>query len=81
MALRYLVSLGVPDSVAELAGNAIAAAADSDEAAIVVVPVVAIFLLGCALFFGAGALFLLYFGWEVLLAFSYAGARVAVRLT
>jgi hypothetical protein len=78
---------GVVDGVADLAGNAIAAAADSDEAAIVVVPVVAIFVLGCAIFFGAGALFLLYFGWEVLLtvavelAFSYASARAAVRVT
>jgi hypothetical protein len=75
------------DGVADLAGNAIAAAAESDEAAIVVVPVVAIFVLGIAIFFGAGALFLLYFGWEVLLAvavelaFSYASARVAVRVT
>jgi len=62
-------------------------AAGSDEAAIVVVPVVAVFLIGCALFFGAGALVLLYFGWEVLLAvavelaFSYATARTAVRVT
>lgn len=78
---------GVVDGVADLAGNAIAAAAESDDAAIVVVPVVAIFVLGCAIFFGAGALFLLYFGWEVLLAvavelaFSYASARAAVRVT
>ena len=75
------------DGVADLAGSALAAAAESDDAAIVVVPVVAIFVLGCAVFFGAGALFLLYFGWEVLLAvavelaFSYASARVTVRVT
>lgn len=49
-----------------------------------VVPVLAIFLLGAALFFGAGALALLYFGWDVLLAvavelaFSAAAARAAM---
>ena len=75
------------DGVGDLAGGAIEAAAGSDEAAIVVVPVVAVFLIGCAILFGAGALTLLYFGWEVLLAvavelaFSYATARAAVRVT
>jgi X-X-X-Leu-X-X-Gly heptad repeat protein len=78
---------GAADGMGELAGGAIEAAAGSDEAAIVVVPVVAVFLIGCALFFGAGALVLLYFGWEVLLAvavelaFSYATARTAVRVS
>jgi len=78
---------GAADGIGELAGGAIEVAAGSDEAAIVVVPVVAVFLIGCALFFGAGALVLLYFGWEVLLAvavelaFSYATARTAVRVT
>ncbi|MDB5743033.1 MAG: hypothetical protein JWR68_1348 [Polaromonas sp.] len=62
------------------------AAGSADEAAVVVVPVVAIFLIGCAVFFGAGSLVLMYFGWEALLAvavelaFSYASARVAVRV-
>jgi len=75
------------DSVGDKAGGAIEVAAGSDEAAIVVVPVVAVFLIGCAILFGAGALTLLYFGWEVLLAvavelaFSYATARAAVRVT
>lgn len=77
----------VPDGVSKVAGGALEAAASADEGAIVVVPVVAVFLIGCAIFFGAGALALLYFGWEVLLtvavelAFSYAAARAAVRVT
>ncbi len=77
----------VPDGLSEVAGGALEAAASADEGAIVVVPVVAVFLIGCAIFFGAGALALLYFGWEVLLtvavelAFSYAAARTAVRVT
>jgi len=77
----------VADGMGELAGGALEAAAGSDEAAVVVVPVVAVFLIGCAIFFGTGALVLLYFGWEVLLvvavelAFSYATARTAVRVT
>lgn len=50
------------------------------------VPVVAIFLIGVAIVFGAGALALLYFGSEALLAvaievaFSYVSARAAVRV-
>jgi hypothetical protein len=63
------------------------AVANSDEGAIVVVPVVAVFLIGCALFLGAGMLMLVFFGWEVLLAvavelaFSYATVRTTVRVT
>lgn len=78
---------GVPDGVADLAGGALEAATGSDEAAVVVVPLVALFLIACALIFGVGSLLLLYFGWEVLLAvaveiaFSYASARAAVRVT
>ena len=77
---------GVSDALADLAGGAIGAAADSDDAAVVVVPVVAIFLIGCALVLGAGSLLLLYFGWDVLLAvavelsFSVATARASVRV-
>ena len=61
-------------------------AAGADEGIVVVVPVVAIFLIGCALLFGAGSLLLLYFGSEALLAvavalaFSYVSARTAVRV-
>jgi len=78
---------GVPDGVVDLASNAVEVAAASDDAAIVVVPVVGLFLIACALVFGAGSLVLLYFGWDVLLAvavelaFSYASARAAVRVT
>ena len=77
---------GVTDAMADLAGGAMGAAADSDDGAVVVVPVVAIFLIGVALVFGAGSLVLLYFGWDVLLAvavelsFSVAAARATVRV-
>ncbi len=60
--------------------------AGADEAAIVVIPVVAIFLVGLAVVFGAGSLALVYFGWDVLLvvavelAFSLASASTAVRV-
>lgn len=59
---------------------------DADEGAIVVVPVVAIFIAGCLVLFGAGSLLLLFFGSEVLLAvaveiaFGYVSARTAVRV-
>jgi hypothetical protein len=72
--------------VGDLAGGALEAAAGADEGALIVVPVVAIFLIGMAIVFGAGALVLLYFGSEALLAvaielaFSYVSARAAVRV-
>ncbi|CAN7183650.1 hypothetical protein LJR290_000333 [Variovorax sp. LjRoot290] len=72
--------------VGDLAGGALEAAAGADEGAVIVVPVVAIFLIGVAIVFGAGALALLYFGSEALLAvaievaFSYVSARAAVRV-
>ena len=81
------VSPGSADSgVADFASGAFEAAAGADEAAIVVVPVVVVFLVGLAVVLGAGSLALLYFGWDVLLvvavelAFSYAAARTAVRV-
>ncbi|NPC55314.1 hypothetical protein [Caenimonas soli] len=70
----------------EVATGALEVAAGADEGAIVVVPVVAIFLIGLAVLFGAGSLLLLYFGWEALLtvavelAFSYVSARTAIRV-
>lgn len=70
----------------DVASGALEAAVSADEGAVVVVPVVAIFLIGCAVFLGAGSLLLLYFGWEALLtvavelAFSYVSARTAVRV-
>lgn len=71
---------------ADVAGGALELAAGADEGAIVVVPVVAIFLICVAVLFGAGSLVLLYFGWDALLAvaievaFSYVSARAAVRV-
>lgn len=70
----------------EVASGAIDAVAGSDEGAVVVVPVVVVFLIGCLVVMGAGSLVLLYFGWEVLMtaavevAFSYVAARTAVRV-
>lgn len=75
---------GVGEGFGNLAGNALDAATGADEGAVVVVPVVGIFLIGLAIAFGAGALAWLYFGWEVLLAvavelaFSVATARAAM---
>ena len=68
----------------DIAGGAADALGSADEGAVVVVPVVAIFLLGAAVLFGAGALAWLYFGSEVLLAvamelaFSVAAARAVM---
>lgn len=42
------------DALGDMAGNALGAAAEADEGAVVVVPVVAIFLIGAAVLFGAG---------------------------
>ncbi|VTU14008.1 hypothetical protein [Variovorax sp. RA8] len=77
---------GAGHGVGDLAGGALEAAAGADEGAIVVVPVLAIFLIGVALFFGAGALVLLYFSSEALLAvaielaFGYVTATAAMRV-
>ncbi len=74
------------DSVGDVVSGALDVAAGSDEGAVVVVPVVAVFLVGVALLFGAGSLLLLYFGWDALLAvavelaFSYVSARTAIRV-
>lgn len=77
---------GAAEGAGELAGGAIELAANSDDAAVVVVPVVAVFLIGLAVLFGAGSLMLLYFGAEALLsvavelAFGYVTARTAVKV-
>lgn len=74
------------DALGDVAGGVIEVVAASDDGAVVVVPVVAIFLIGCAVVLGAGSLMLLYFGWDALLtvavelAFSYVSARTAVRV-
>ncbi len=68
----------------DVASGAVDAVAGSDEGAVVVVPIVAIFLIGTALILGAGSLAMLFFGWDVLLAvavelaFSVATARAAM---
>ncbi|RZL63892.1 MAG: hypothetical protein EOP81_11010 [Variovorax sp.] len=73
------------EGVGDLA-SALEAAGSADEGAIIVVPVVAVFLIGVAIVTGAGSLALLYFGWDALLAvavevaFSYASARAAMRV-
>jgi len=80
------VEAGDASAIGDLAGGALEAAASADEGAVIVVPVIAIFLVGIALVTGAGALALLYFGWDALLAvaveiaFSYVSARAAVRV-
>lgn len=74
------------EGLGEAASGMLEAVAGADEGAVVVIPVVAVFLAGLAALFGLGSLLLLYFGWEVLLAvaveiaFGYAGARTAIRL-
>lgn len=70
----------------EVAGEALGAAAGADEGAVIVVPVVAVFLAGLAVLLGAGSLVLLFFGFDVLLAvaielaFAFASARAAARV-
>lgn len=67
-----------------MASGAVDAIGSADDGAVVVVPIVAIFLIGAALVFGAGSLAMLFFGWDVLLAvavevaFSVVAARAAV---
>lgn len=75
---------GDSSALGDLAGGAADAIGSADEGAVVVVPVVAIFLIGAALILGAGSLAMLFFGWDVLLtvavelAFSVATARAAI---
>jgi len=70
----------------DLAKGALGVAGDADEGAVVVIPVVVVFLGALLALFGFGSLLLLFFGWEVLLtvaveiAFGYVSARTAVRL-
>jgi hypothetical protein len=79
-------AIDASSAAGDIASGALEAAGSADEGAIIVIPVVAVFLIGCLILFGAGSLLLLYFGWEVLLtaaveiAFSYVSARTAVRV-
>jgi len=72
--------------LSDVASGALDVAGGADEGAIIVVPVVAIFLVCVAIVLGAGSLVLLYFSWDALLAvavevaFSYVSARAAVRV-
>jgi hypothetical protein len=83
---EFSVDNNAGEGLGDLASGALEAAGGADEGAVVVVPVVAVFLIGVAVLFGAGSLLLLYFGWEALLtvavelAFSYVSARTAVRV-
>jgi hypothetical protein len=72
--------------LSDVASGALDVAGGADEGAVIVVPVVAIFLICTAVVLGAGSLVLLYFSWDALLAvaievaFSYVSARAAVRV-
>jgi len=85
-ALDVASSASSAGDAVDVAGGALELAGASDEGAIIVVPVVAIFLICVAVLFGAGSLVLLYFSWDALLAvaievaFSYVSARAAVRV-
>jgi len=77
---------GDGSGLSDIASGALDVAGGADEGAVVVVPVIAIFLICAAILFGAGSLVLLYFSWDALLAvaieiaFSYVSARAAVRV-
>ena len=77
---------GGGSGLSDIASGALDVAGGADEGAVVVVPVIAIFLICAAILFGAGSLVLLYFSWDALLAvaieiaFSYVSARAAVRV-
>ncbi|AOG24196.1 hypothetical protein [Acidovorax sp. RAC01] len=77
-------SSGVLDGLGDMASGAADAIGGADDGAVIVVPIVAIFLIGSALILGAGSLAMLFFGWDVLLAvavevaFSVVAARAAV---
>ena len=70
-------------ALGDVAGGALEAVGSADEGAIVVVPIVAIFLIGSAVLLGAGSLAMAFFGWDALLAdadVSFDLARVAQRI-
>lgn len=77
---------GMVSGLVDAAGDALGSAADADEGAVVVIPVLAIFMILATAVAGAGALAVLYFGWEALLtvavelSFSCAAANAAGRL-
>ncbi|WP_198086742.1 hypothetical protein [Variovorax sp. E3] len=72
--------------LSDVAGGALDIAGGADEGAVIVIPIIAVFLICTAVVLGAGSLVLLYFSWDALLAvavevaFSYVSARAAVRV-
>jgi hypothetical protein len=81
-----LPSDAASSAVGDIASGALEAAGSADEGAVVVIPVVVVFLAGCLVLFGVGSLLMLYFGSEALLAvavevaFGYVSGRTAVRI-
>jgi len=77
---------GGDGGLSDVASGALDIAGGADEGAIIVVPILAVFLICVAVVLGAGSLVLLYFSWDALLAvaievaFSYVSARAAVRV-
>ena len=59
---------GIRQRSGDLASGALDGLGGADEGAVVIIPVVAIFLIGAAILAGAGALAMLFFSWDVLLA-------------
>lgn len=74
------------DLGSDVASGTLDVVGDADEGAVVIIPVVVVFLIGLAVLFGAGSLLMLYFGADALLtvaveiAFGYVSARTAVRV-
>jgi hypothetical protein len=72
--------------IGEVAKGAFEIGAGADEGAVVVIPVMVVFLVGTLVMLGAGSLLMLFFGWEVLLAvavevaFGYVAGRTAIRV-
>ncbi|MCL2886248.1 MAG: hypothetical protein FWF20_05605 [Betaproteobacteria bacterium] len=85
-ALAEGVSDAASSALGDIASGALEAAGAADEAAIVVIPVLAVFAAVAVALFGAGWLLLAYFGTEALLAtavelaFAYTAARTVVRV-
>lgn len=77
---------GIGDAVGSVFEGAGSVVGESDDAAVVVVPIVVIFLLVFVFFLGLGSVVYLYFGTEALLsasveiAFSYAASNAAVKI-
>lgn len=78
------------DAMGDMVGGALSGAgeviAGSDDGAVVVIPIVAIFIMALLVFVGLGSIAFLYFGSEVLLAvavqlaFSYTTSNAAVKI-